>query len=109
MCAGLHELGSDGVAHLVDHCCDLARSLADQLAAAGYEIGNEVVLNQILVSFGTDAETDRVIAAVQSEGTCWMGGTTWRSKRYMRISVSNYQTTPADLTRTIQALQSITH
>lgn len=107
--AGLQELGRDGVAHLVDHCCDLARSLADQLAAAGYEIGNEVVLNQILVSFGTDAETDRVIAAVQSEGTCWMGGTTWRSKRYMRISVSNYQTTPADLTRTLQALQSITH
>jgi glutamate/tyrosine decarboxylase-like PLP-dependent enzyme len=107
--AGLQELGRDGVTNLVDRCCALAKSLADQLTAAGYEIGNEVVLNQILVSFGTDAETDRVVAALQSGGVCWMGGTTWRSKRYLRISISNYQTTPADLTRTLQAIQAITH
>ncbi|NEA31925.1 pyridoxal-dependent decarboxylase [Streptomyces sp. SID13031] len=107
--AGLQELGRDGVAHLVDRCCTLAKSLADQLTAAGYEVANEVVLNQILVSFGTDTETDRVIAANQSNGTSWMGGTTWHSKRYMRISISNHQTTPTDLTRTIEALQTITH
>ncbi|MEV8378562.1 pyridoxal-dependent decarboxylase [Kribbella sp. NPDC056861] len=107
--AGLQELGRDGVTLLVDHCCALAKSLAEQLTTAGYEIGNEVVLNQILVSFGSDAETDRVIAALQATGTCWMGGTTWHSKRYMRISISNYQTTPADLTRTLQAIQSVTH
>jgi glutamate/tyrosine decarboxylase-like PLP-dependent enzyme len=107
--AGLQELGREGVAHLVDHCCALAKSLAGQLTEAGYEVANEVVLNQILVSFGSDAETDRVIAALQSSGTAWMGGTTWRSKRYMRISLSNYQTTPADLTRTLEALQAITH
>jgi glutamate/tyrosine decarboxylase-like PLP-dependent enzyme len=107
--AGLQQLGRDGVTDLVDRCCSLARSLADQLSAAGYEIGNDVVLNQILVSFGTDTETDRVIAALQSTGTAWMGGTTWHGKRYMRISVSNYQTTPADLTRTVNALKKITH
>lgn len=107
--AGLQELGRDGVTRLVDDCCALAKSLADQLASAGYEIGNVVVLNQILVSFGDDAETDRVIGALQADGTCWMGGTTWRSKRYMRISVSNHQTTPDDLTQTVQAIQAITH
>lgn len=107
--AGLQELGRDGVTALVDRCCSLAKSLADQLSSAGYEIGNDVVLNQILVSFGTDAETDRVIAALQSTGTAWMGGTTWHGKRYMRISVSNHQTTPEDLARTLTALHAITH
>jgi glutamate/tyrosine decarboxylase-like PLP-dependent enzyme len=106
--AGLQELGRDGVADLVDRCCTLARSLAEQLASAGYEIGNEVVLNQVLVSFGTDAETDRVITALQDEGTCWAGGTTWRSKRYLRISISNHLTTPPDLTQTLQAIQTTT-
>ncbi|MDX6281283.1 MAG: hypothetical protein QOH03_2354, partial [Kribbellaceae bacterium] len=96
--AGLQELGRDGVTHLVDHCCSLAKSFADQLSSAGYEIGNEVVLNQILVSFGTDTETDRVITALQSTGTAWAGGTTWHDKRYLRISISNHQTTPTDLT-----------
>ncbi|WP_020387757.1 pyridoxal phosphate-dependent decarboxylase family protein [Kribbella catacumbae] len=107
--AGLQELGRDGVAQLVDNCCTLAKSLGDQLASAGYDLGNEVVLNQILVSFGDDTETDRVIGALQASGTCWMGGTTWRSKRYMRISVSNHQTTPDDLTQTLQAIEAITH
>ncbi|MFI5712830.1 pyridoxal phosphate-dependent decarboxylase family protein [Kribbella sp. NPDC051620] len=107
--AGLQELGREGVAHLVDHCCSLAKSFADQLSSAGYEIGNEVVLNQILVSFGTDTETDRVITALQSTGTAWMGGTTWHNKRYMRISISNHQTTPQDLTQTLTTLQTITH
>jgi hypothetical protein len=68
----------------------------------------DVVLNQILVSFGTDTETDRVIAALQSTGVAWMGGTTWHNKRYMRISLSNHQTTPHHLTQTLKALQSLT-
>jgi len=106
--AGLQELGRDGVTHLVDTCCALARSLAGQLTAAGYEVGNEVVLNQILVSFGNDAETNRVATALQSTGTCWMGPTTYHSKRYLRISISNHQTTPQHLTQTLQAIQSIT-
>jgi glutamate/tyrosine decarboxylase-like PLP-dependent enzyme len=104
--AGLQELGRDGVTEVVDRCCALARSFADQLQAAGYEIGNEVVLNQVLVSFGTDEETNRVIAAVQASGTCWMGGTTWRGKRYMRISVSNHLTTQQDIDRSVAAIRS---
>ena len=95
--AGLQELGRDGVTEVVDRCCALARRFAEQLQAAGCEIGNEVVLNQVLVSFGSDSETDRVITEVQNAGVCWMGGTTWRARRYMRISVSNHLTTEQDV------------
>ncbi|HEY0618784.1 MAG TPA: pyridoxal-dependent decarboxylase [Kribbella sp.] len=102
--AGLQELGRDGVTEVIDRCCRLARRFAQQLGEAGCEIGNEVVLNQVLVAFGSDDETDRVIAAVQEGGVCWMGGTTWRGRRYMRISVSNHLTTEPDVDRSVQAI-----
>ncbi|MEV6812882.1 pyridoxal-dependent decarboxylase [Micromonospora sp. NPDC051296] len=102
--AGLRELGRDGVAALVDRCCALARRFADGLTSAGFEVVNEVVLNQVLVGFGDDARTDRVVAAVQTDGTCWAGGTTWRGRRLMRISVSNATTTEADVDRSVAAI-----
>ncbi|GAB2567532.1 pyridoxal phosphate-dependent decarboxylase family protein [Kribbella endophytica] len=102
--AGLQELGRMGFRDLVDRCCGLARSFADQLSAAGYEIGNDVVLNQVLVSFGSDTDTDRVVEEVQRSGVCWMGGTTWRGRRYMRISVSNHLTTEADVATSVRAI-----
>jgi glutamate/tyrosine decarboxylase-like PLP-dependent enzyme len=102
--AALRELGRDGVVELVDRCCLLARRFADALAAAGAEVANEVVLNQVLVSFGSDEDTDRVITAVQEGGVCWMGGTTWRGRRYMRISVSNWATTERDVDRSVAAI-----
>lgn len=102
--AALRELGRDGVADLVERCCRLARRFADGLASAGVEVVNEVVLNQVLVSFGDDARTDRVIDAIQRDGTCWMGGTTWRGRRLMRISVSNFATTEADVDRSVAAI-----
>ncbi|MCE3552567.1 pyridoxal-dependent decarboxylase [Pseudonocardia sp. RS11V-5] len=107
--AALRELGADGVAELVGRCCRLARRFADRLAEGGAENGAEngaeigveipapVVLNQVLAGFGDDDRTDRVIEGVQREGTCWMGGTTWRGRRYMRIAVSNATTTEADV------------
>ena len=104
MWAALKELGRDGVADLVERCCRLARRFADGLASAGVEVVNDVVLNQVLVSFGDDARTDRVIAAIQRDGTCWMGGTTWRGRRLMRISVSNYSTSEADVDRSVAAI-----
>ncbi|MGH9235906.1 MAG: aspartate aminotransferase family protein, partial [Acidimicrobiales bacterium] len=70
----------------------------------GVEIGNEVVLNQVLAAFGDDDRTDRIVDAVQRDGTCWMGGTTWRGQRYMRISVSNWSTTEADVDRSVAAI-----
>jgi glutamate/tyrosine decarboxylase-like PLP-dependent enzyme len=102
--AGLRELGRDGVAALVDRCCALARRFAEDLTSAGFEVANDVVLNQVLVGFGDDARTDRVVAAVQADGTCWAGGTTWRGRRFMRISVSNATTTEADVDRAIAAI-----
>jgi glutamate/tyrosine decarboxylase-like PLP-dependent enzyme len=106
--AALRELGRDGLADLVDRCCALAARFAEQLGELDeVEIGNEVVLNQVLVSFGGDERTDRVVDAVQRDGTCWMGGTTWRGKRYMRISVSNWSTTEADVDRSVAAIRRV--
>ncbi|MEV4693791.1 pyridoxal-dependent decarboxylase [Micromonospora echinospora] len=102
--AALRELGRDGVAALVERCCALARRFADGLAEAGFEVVNDVVLNQVLVGFGDDARTDRVVAAAQADGTCWVGGTTWRGRRLMRISVSNATTTEADVDRSVAAI-----
>jgi glutamate/tyrosine decarboxylase-like PLP-dependent enzyme len=105
--AALRELGSDGVAELVDRCCRLARRFADGLSAAGLEVVNDVVLNQVLVGFGDDERTDRVVEAIQRDGTCWMGATTWRRRRLMRISVSNHATTEEDVDRSIAAIVRI--
>jgi glutamate/tyrosine decarboxylase-like PLP-dependent enzyme len=102
--AALRELGADGVAELVERCCRLAGRFADGLAAGGLEIANEVVLNQVLVGFGTDDHTEAALGAVQRDGTCWMGGTTWRGRRYMRIAVSNAATTEADVDRSVAAV-----
>ena len=105
--AALRQLGRDGVAELVDRCCRLSRRFADALAAGGADLANDVVLNQVLVGFGDDTRTDRVIEGVQRDGTCWMGGTTWRGTRLMRISVSNWSTTEADVDRSVDAILGI--
>src|SRR5690606_7998257 len=107
--AALQELGRQGVADLVDRCCSHARRFADSLGSAGLEIVNDVVLNQVLVGFGgegpeADARTDAVIARIQQEGTCWMGGTTWRGRRLMRIAVSNYLTSTDDVDASVAAV-----
>ncbi|WP_370972875.1 aspartate aminotransferase family protein [Amycolatopsis sp. cg9] len=100
--AALRELGRDGVAELVDRCCRLARRFAGRLEDGGAEIANDVVLNQVLVSFGDG--TDELVRKVQDDGTCWLGGTTWRGRRYLRISVSNWSTTEADVDRSAAAI-----
>jgi glutamate/tyrosine decarboxylase-like PLP-dependent enzyme len=106
--AALRELGREGIAELVDRCCALAERFASQLASIdGVEIGNEVELNQVLVSFGSDERTDRVIEAIQRDGTCWMGATTWQGRRYMRISVSNWSTTEKDVDRSVEAIRRL--
>jgi glutamate/tyrosine decarboxylase-like PLP-dependent enzyme len=102
--AALKELGRDGVAELVERCCVLARRFADGLREAGFEVANDVVLNQVLVGFGPDADVDAVVAAVQRDGTCWLGATTWRGRRLMRISVSNYSTTESDVDASLAAI-----
>jgi glutamate/tyrosine decarboxylase-like PLP-dependent enzyme len=105
--AALRELGRDGVADLVDRCCAHARRFADALTEGGAEVVNNVVLNQVLVGFGSDARTDAVIDGVQRDGTCWLGGTSWRGRKLMRISVSNWSTTEQDVDRSVQAILRI--
>ena len=104
--AALRSLGRSGVAELVDRCCAHARRFAERLGAEdGVEVLNDVVLNQVLVRFADDDEVTReVIHAVQQDGTCWLGGTTWQDRAAMRISVSNWRTTEDDVDRSADAI-----
>jgi glutamate/tyrosine decarboxylase-like PLP-dependent enzyme len=108
--AALRSLGRSGVADLVDRCCAHARRFAEGLTQEpGIEVLNDVVLNQVLVRFldpggDHDARTRAVVKAVQEDGTCWLGGTTWQGKAAMRISVSNWSTTAEDVDRSVAAI-----
>ncbi|MEO8274414.1 MAG: pyridoxal-dependent decarboxylase, partial [Chloroflexota bacterium] len=118
--AALRSLGRSGLADMIDRCCGLARRFGDGLRGApGVTILNDVVLNQVLVRFAPpdgsatgdaaddaaiDAFTRKVIAAVQADGTCWLGGTTWHGMAAMRISVSNWSTTEADVDMSAAAI-----
>ncbi len=103
--AAIRSLGRDGIRALVERCCALAVRMADRLRAAdGVEVLNDVNLNQVLVRFGDDEHTRDVITAVQADGTAWLGGTIWKGKAAMRISVSNWSTTEADADRTVDAI-----
>ena len=105
--AALAALGRDGLAELVARSCRLARRFAAGLRDAGFGVLNDVVLNQVLVSFGTPAHTDAVIAAVQADGTCWCGPTTWQGNRAMRISVSGWSTSEDDVDRSVAAIRRL--
>lgn len=102
--AALASLGRSGLAELVERCCRLADRFAAGLRAAGFEVLNDVVLNQVLVAFGGADATRRVIARVQAGGVCWAGGTVWQGRTAMRISVSSWRTTPADVDRSVAAI-----
>ncbi len=105
--AALRSLGRQGVDELVTRCCRHALAFAGGLRAAGYEVLNDVVLNQVLVSFGSDETTQKVIDELRADGTCWCGGTVWHGKRAMRISVSSWATTDADVAKSLSAMLRI--
>ena len=105
--AALRSLGRSGIRELVDRHCRQACRFAEGLRDAGFEILNEVVLNQVLVSFGTPDETRRMIAAIQEDGTLWAGETVWQGKTAMRISVIGWNTTDADVEKCLDAIQRI--
>ncbi len=103
--AAIRELGAEGIAAMIERSCDLASRMARRLAdRAGVRIANEVVLNQVLVSFGDDALTRDVIERVQAEGTAWLGGTTFHGEAAMRISVSGWNTREDDIDRSADAI-----
>jgi glutamate/tyrosine decarboxylase-like PLP-dependent enzyme len=105
--AALKSLGRDGVAAMIDRCCSHARRFAVGLQEAGYEVLNDVVLNQVLVSFGDDAKNRKIIDEIQEDGTCWCGVTVWQGKSAMRISVCNWSTTEEDVDRSLAAILGI--
>lgn len=102
--AALLSLGRTGLAEMIERNCRQARTFATKLSAAGYEVLNEVVLNQVVVSFGSRERTLRTIAALQAEGTCWCGSTVWKGQTAMRISVCNWSTTDEDVERSVEAM-----
>jgi glutamate/tyrosine decarboxylase-like PLP-dependent enzyme len=105
--AALRSLGRAGVADLVERTCRYAARFAEGLRAGGHQVLNEVVINQVLVSFGDAETTRRVIAAIQADGTCWAGSTVWQGHTAMRISVSSWATTEADVERSLEAILRI--
>ena len=102
--AAVRSLGRNGLAEMVERNCRQATRFADALRDAGHQVLNDVVLNQVLVSFGTAEQTKRTIAAIQEDGTCWCGGTVWKGKTAMRISVSNWSTTDSDVDQSIESI-----
>ncbi len=105
--AALKSLGRAGLADLIERTCAHARQFADGLRTAGFAVLNEVVINQVLVSFGDAQKTQEVIRRVQDEGTCWCSGTVWQGKTAMRISVSSWATTSDDVERSLAAIVRI--
>ena len=102
--AALRTLGRAGLAALIERTCRHARRFAAQLTAMGFEVLNEVALNQVVVAFGDAATTERAIAALQADGTCWCGVTHWRGRTAMRISVSSWATTDEDVELSLDAI-----
>jgi glutamate/tyrosine decarboxylase-like PLP-dependent enzyme len=102
--AAIRSLGRSGLREMIERNCRQAKLFAERLREAGFTILNDTVLNQVLVSFGSDDETSRVIAEVQKDGTCWCGGTHWHGQTAMRISVSSWATTDEDVERSAEAM-----
>ncbi len=103
--ASLRCLGREGVEEMIDRDCRHARRFAEGLGAAGFHILNEVALNQVLVSFGPPEVTQRVIAKVQQDGSCWCGVTLWHGQTAMRISVSSWATSDEDVEMSLIAIR----
>lgn len=102
--AAMRSLGRSGLREMIERNCRQAQRFADRLRDAGFAVLNDVVLNQVMVSFGSAEQTQRVIAEIQADGTCWCGGTVWQGHTAMRISVSCWATTDEDVERSVEAM-----
>ena len=105
--AALKSLGRSGLRDLIERTSELAKLFAGRLRDAGFEVLNDVVINQALVSFGSAEKTQEVIRRLQEEGTCWCGGTVWQGKTAMRISVSSWATSGEDIEKSAEAVVRI--
>ncbi|HTY12301.1 MAG TPA: pyridoxal-dependent decarboxylase [Bacteroidota bacterium] len=102
--SSLISLGRTGLVELIERTCRHAERFAEGLTAAGFQVLNDVVINQVLVSFGDAVATQKVIAEIQADGTCWCGGTVWQGHTAMRISVSSWATTEEDVEQCLAAM-----
>ncbi|MBD3415319.1 MAG: aspartate aminotransferase family protein [Candidatus Aminicenantes bacterium] len=102
--AALRSLGKEGLVDLIEANCDAASLFADTLREAGFEVLNDVVLNQILVSFGDSKTTKTIIQKIQEDGTCWCGGTKWQGHTAMRISISSWKTSLKDIEKSAEMM-----
>jgi glutamate/tyrosine decarboxylase-like PLP-dependent enzyme len=102
--AVLRSLGRSGIVDLIERTCGHATRFATGLREAGYTVLNDVVLNQVLISFGSDEKNRRVLQAIQDEGTCWCSTASWHGHTVMRISVSSWSTTEGDVERSLIAI-----
>ena len=105
--AALKSLGREGLCSLIERTCDHAQRFANGFREAGFEVLNDIVINQVLVSFGSAQTTQKVIRAVQEDGTCWCGGTVWQGKTAMRVSVSSWATTEPDVDLSLETILRI--
>lgn len=105
--AALKTLGRAGLRSLIERTCTLAQRFADHFRQAGFAVLSDVVINQVLVSFGESEVTQKIIRAIQEDGTCWCGGTRWQGKSAMRVSVSSWATTEADVDASAEAILRI--
>ena len=102
--AALKSLGRSGLCALIEGTCAHAQRFAEGLREAGFAVLNDVVINQVLVSFGSPDVTREVTRRIQEDGTCWCAGTVWQGKTAMRISVSSWATTEEDVQRSLAAM-----
>jgi glutamate/tyrosine decarboxylase-like PLP-dependent enzyme len=102
--AALKSLGTSGLSAMIEKNCMQAKQFADVLTAEGFNILNDVVLNQVLLHFGDAEKTNVIIKNIQEEGVCWCGGTVWKGKPAMRISVSSWATTDEDVKLSVQSI-----
>jgi glutamate/tyrosine decarboxylase-like PLP-dependent enzyme len=105
--AALKSLGREGLTSLIERTCSHAQRFAEGFRQAGFDVLNDVVINQVLVSFGSSDVTQRVIRAVQENGTCWCGGTVWHGESAMRVSVSSWATTESDVDLSLETISRL--
>jgi glutamate/tyrosine decarboxylase-like PLP-dependent enzyme len=104
--AALRTLGREGVTAMIDRCCQNARRFAEGLKALGFEVCNDVVLNQVVATIGTAEELAAIRAHVEASGECWFGPTVWKGRHGIRISVSSWRTTAEDVDRSLAAIKA---
>lgn len=107
--AALKSLGREGVVALVEECCDHASAFAAGLREIGYDILNDVVINQVVASLpGFEDRSGEIAARVQASGECWLGPTLWQGRKGLHVSVSSWATTEEDVERALTAIKRVT-